>query len=66
MLEMTKDQYGSVNGPENLAPRSLREACQRIGLDEDGARCPDCLLKDLCESQMRWLVPLAPTQRHRF
>jgi hypothetical protein len=33
-------------------PRSLGEA----GLDEDGERCPNCTLKQLCENETRWLV----------
>jgi len=36
--------------------RSLREACQKIGLDRGGARCPDCPVRDLCEDDERWLV----------
>jgi hypothetical protein len=41
-------------------PRSLREACRQVGLDHRGMRCPDCPLRDLCESDVRWLVKLPP------
>jgi hypothetical protein len=36
--------------------RSLREACQMMGCYDEGRRCPDCPLKELCESEARWLV----------
>jgi len=39
-----------------LRPRSLGEACREMGLDDDGERCPTCPLKELCESEARWLV----------
>jgi hypothetical protein len=39
-----------------LRPRSLGEACRESGLDEDGERCPTCVLRELCESETRWLV----------
>lgn len=42
-------------GPRSQ-PRSLREACRKAGLDEDGERCADCPLKQLCESEARWLI----------
>jgi len=35
---------------------SLKEACQEIGRDEGGRRCRDCLVRDLCEDESRWLV----------
>ena len=37
-------------------PCSLGEACRESGLDEDGQRCADCALKQLCESEARWVV----------
>jgi len=37
-------------------PRSLGDACREAGLDDDGERCPACALKQLCESETRWLV----------
>ncbi len=45
--------------------RSLREACQMAGRDDDGRRCPDCPLRELCESEARWLVQrIAPPPRY--
>lgn len=38
---------------------SLRDACRKQGYDNTGARCPGCPLKNLCESEERWLVQLA-------
>jgi hypothetical protein len=46
-------RYPAGAGPR---PRSLGEACRKAGLDEDGERCPDCALKQLCENETRWLV----------
>jgi hypothetical protein len=43
---------------------SLREACRESGLDEDGERCPNCPLKQLCESEARWLV--CRTEKPRY
>jgi hypothetical protein len=44
---------------------SLREACQMAGRDDDGRRCPDCPLKELCDSEARWLVQrMARSQYH--
>jgi hypothetical protein len=43
--------------------RTLREACEETGHDEDGKRCPVCPVKDLCESEERWVVELAPRSR---
>jgi hypothetical protein len=34
----------------------LGEACRALGLDEDGERCHRCPLKEMCESETRWLV----------
>ena len=40
-----------------LAPvRRLRDACRQTGCDNDGARCPLCPVRDLCETDERWLV----------
>lgn len=36
--------------------RTLRDACRQTGCDNDGARCPICPMKELCESDERWLV----------
>jgi hypothetical protein len=37
---------------------SLRDACQKKGYDNSGTRCAGCPLKDLCDSEERWLVRL--------
>jgi hypothetical protein len=37
-------------------PCSLRQACAKAGLDRGGERCPECRLKHLCQSELRWLV----------
>jgi hypothetical protein len=46
--------------PVSLCPRSpalaLRAACRKTGYDDGGRRCFACPLKDLCESEERWLV----------
>ena len=47
---------GHSSGP----PCSLREACTRAGLDRGGERCPDCPVRDLCDSEQRWVVKVAP------
>jgi hypothetical protein len=46
--------------PRPAPPCSLREACVRAGLDRGGERCPGCPVRDLCESEIRWLVKAAP------
>jgi hypothetical protein len=45
-------------------PCSLRQACARAGLDANGARCPECRLKELCTSELRWLVRRKLARRH--
>lgn len=40
-----------------LSPaRTLRDACRQTGRDDNGARCPVCPVRELCESDERWLV----------
>jgi hypothetical protein len=39
-----------------FSPRALGDASRALGLDDDGERCPQCPLKQLCESETRWLV----------
>ena len=51
---MTEPQKPSLLTPA----RTLREACRLTGHDDQGQRCPGCLLKDLCESEERWLIQL--------
>jgi hypothetical protein len=36
--------------------RTLRDACRQVGCDNDGARCPVCQVREICESDERWLV----------
>ena len=43
-------------------PCSLREACLKAGLDRNGTRCPTCPVRDLCESDVRWVVKALPLQ----
>ena len=33
------------------APRILRDACQSMRGDDDGRRCPQCCVREFCESQ---------------
>jgi hypothetical protein len=58
---------GKLAKPENSYPLSpaltLRDACQKSGHDGGGRRCPVCPLKDLCESEARWLVELVSRSR---
>jgi len=46
--------------PASLYPRSpslsLREACRKAGCDDDGRKCFACPLRELCETEERWLV----------
>ena len=45
-------------------PRSMGETCRKLGLDDDGERCPSCPLQALCVDETRWLV--CRTERPRF
>jgi hypothetical protein len=42
---------------------SLRQACRKVGYDDGGKRCPGCPLKELCESEERWIVRLTARDR---
>lgn len=42
------------------SPRSMREACAMALLDRGGERCPACPVRDLCQSEARWVVKAAP------
>jgi len=54
--------YIPIDAP--LSPAlSLRQACRRTGYDNSSRRCPGCPLKELCESEERWLVRLAGRYR---
>lgn len=44
---------------EPAAPCSLRQACLKAGQDRGGRRCPQCPLRALCESELRWFVKSA-------
>ena len=35
---------------------TLGEACRETGHDQGGERCANCPLRNLCESEDRWLV----------
>jgi hypothetical protein len=52
------DRAGAANGCGFLAStaRTLREACCEAGLDQNGRRCRDCPVGDLCADDSRWLV----------
>ena len=52
----------SMSAP--LSPAlSLRQACRKTGYDDSGRRCSGCPLRELCESEERWLVRLADRSR---
>jgi hypothetical protein len=57
--EMAKSERSYLRSPA----RTLREACLETGYDEAGKRCPVCPVKELCESEERWMVELAPHSR---
>jgi hypothetical protein len=61
---MTDDKSTNPVSPYLLSPaRTLRDACRQTGHDDNGTRCPTCPVKDLCESEERWLVELASRSR---
>jgi hypothetical protein len=53
----------AIDRPAGAPACSLHEACTTVGLDRDGTRCPDCLLRDLCDSERRWLVKFRLARR---
>lgn len=58
------DKFAKPDGYYTVSPAcTLRAACQNRGHDDGGKRCPICPLKDLCESEERWLVELASRSR---
>jgi hypothetical protein len=58
------DNFAKPDSYYPVAPAcTLREACQNTGHDDGGKHCPVCPLKDLCESEERWLVELASRSR---
>jgi hypothetical protein len=42
------------------SPCSMREACARAMLDRGGKRCPACPVRELCQSESRWVVKATP------
>jgi hypothetical protein len=55
-MDEKPQQFASVRSPSPAL--ALRDACRRAGCDDHGVRCDTCAIKDLCESEARWLVPL--------
>jgi hypothetical protein len=46
-------QEGEVSAYLLTELRILREACQAMGGDDEGRRCPQCNVREFCESQAR-------------
>ena len=46
-------QEGNVSAYLLTEPRILRDACQSMGGDDEGRRCPQCCVREFCESQAR-------------
>jgi hypothetical protein len=46
-----RPQEGDVSAYLLTEPRILREACQAMGGDDGGRRCPQCCVREFCESQ---------------
>jgi hypothetical protein len=57
---MSDDRRQAPDHASGSPPLTLREACARAGLDRHGERCPDCPVRELCRSELRWLVSAAP------
>jgi len=57
---MSDDRTRMRDFMRQAPPCSMREACVRAGLDRGGERCPTCPVRDLCQSEVRWLVKAAP------
>jgi hypothetical protein len=60
---MIDDEAHSVSAYLLSPARTLRDACRQSGRDENGLRCAICPVKDLCESDERWLVKLTSRSR---
>ena len=55
-----------INGHDNrpLSPAmTLREACRKSGFDEEGVRCAVCAVREMCDSDERWIVSLNARSR---
>jgi len=58
-MTMSKAALSDLSNAAPLSPAlSLRQACRTTGYDDRGKRCPGCPLKELCESDERWIVRL--------
>jgi hypothetical protein len=57
---MTTTGNGTSGAVPSAPPCSMREACARALLDRGGARCPNCPVRDLCQSEGRWLIKRTP------
>jgi hypothetical protein len=54
-----------IDPEEGSPPCSLRQACQKAELDRGGARCPECPLRGLCQSELRWLIKTVQEKWYR-
>lgn len=57
---MTETGNGTRAAAPPAPPCSMREACARALLDRGGERCPTCPLRELCQSELRWVVRIVP------
>jgi hypothetical protein len=62
---MSDEQRWAIDRSAISSSVSLRQACARAGLDRGGRRCPDCPLRDLCQSELRWLVKSVAEECYR-
>ena len=51
--EAIAPQEGDVSAYLLTEPRILRDACQSMGGDDEGRRCPQSCVREFCESQAR-------------
>ena len=61
------DEADAITPPPDVSaylltePRILREVCQSIRGDDEGRRCPECCVREFCESQARRAGKLGKT-----